>query len=387
MNKNTDRIRTTHVGSLIRPPALRAYISAIEAGVAVDASAYDLCLQSAINDVLRKQASIGIDIPSDGEFGKFRTWSYYIVDRLEGIVERSIQAQSGAGKDACCFPEFYSQYFPTQKLPARGITVVTGPIRYKGHLAVREDIRRLKNGLAATGLSVAFMPVVAPASALPFYEDQYYGSEEKLIFAMADALHEEYHEIIDAGLILQIDDAFIPYMWDIAFIDKGVGAYREWLELRIAATNRALKGLPQDQIRCHVCWGSFNTPHTTDVPLRDIADLLVRIDAGAFCLEMANPRHQHEWHVWEEVTLPQDKVLIPGLISHATNVVEHPELVAERIVRLANILGRERVLAGTDCGFAQGPHIERVHPSIMWAKLEALVAGAGIASRTLWSTK
>jgi 5-methyltetrahydropteroyltriglutamate--homocysteine methyltransferase len=337
--------------------------------------------------VLRKQASVGIDIPSDGEFGKFRTWSYYIVDRLEGIIERSVQPQQGAGKDACCFPEFYSQYFPTQNLPSRGITVVTGPIRYKGHAAVREDIRRLQKGLKTTGIPTAFMPVVAPASALPFYEDEYYGSEERLMFAMADALHEEYREIIDAGLILQIDDAFIPYMWDIAFVDKGVKAFRDWVELRIAATNRALKGLPQERIRCHVCWGSFNTPHTTDIPLRDIADLLVKIDAGAFCLEMANPRHQHEWRVWEEVTLPQDKVLIPGLISHATNVVEHPELVAERIIRLAGILGRERVLAGTDCGFAQGPHTERVHPTIMWAKLESLVTGARLASQQLWSMK
>jgi 5-methyltetrahydropteroyltriglutamate--homocysteine methyltransferase len=229
------------------------------------------------------------------------------------------------------------------------------------------------------------LPVVAPASAVPRHNNEYYKSDEEFLFKLAEALREEYKAIIDAGLMVQIDDAFLPYMFDVAFAADQLEPYRKWAALRIEALNHALEGLPEERIRYHICWGSFNTPHATDIPLKDIVDLVLRVKVGGYCIEMANPRHEHEWRVWEAAKLPAGRQLIPGVVSHATNVVEHPELVAERLVRLARLVGRENVLGGTDCGFAQSPHVKRVHPSIMWAKLEALAEGARLASRELWS--
>jgi len=214
--------------------------------------------------------------------------------------------------------------------------------------------------------------------------DEHYGSEETFLFALADALRQEYDAIVAAGFQLQVDDAFLPYVWDIRFAGADLGKYRAWAELRIEALNHALANIAEEKIRYHICWGSFNTPHLGDIPLKDIVDLVLRVKAGAYCIEMANPRHEHEWRLWEKVKLPPGRKLIPGVISHSTNVVEHPELVAERLVRLARLVGRENVLGGTDCGFAQGPYVRRVHPSIMWAKLEALAEGARLASRELY---
>ena len=379
-----NRILTTHVGSLVRPPELMAYVEALGRGVKVDPSAYENCLKSSIKEVVEHQAQIGIDIVSDGEYGKLRTWSFYIKDRLKGLEERDILVATGRGRDYSRFPEFYDEYFPTQGLPSRGVLVAVGPIKYVGKDAVSRDINNLKNALKKAKVTDAFLPVVAPASAVPASKDEYYGSEEKFLFGLADALHEEYQSIIDAGLMIQVDDAFLPYMFDVAFKANQIKKYRQWAELRIEALNHALRGLPQERIRYHICWGSFNTPHTTDVPIEDIVDLILRVNAGAYCIEMGNPRHEHEWRVWERVKLPAGKVLIPGVISHSTNVVEHPELVAERLVRLAELVGRENIMGGTDCGFAQSPHTKRVHPTIMWAKLESLVEGARLASKELW---
>jgi 5-methyltetrahydropteroyltriglutamate--homocysteine methyltransferase len=387
MPNSQDRILTTHVGSLVRPPELSRYIEAIDNGVKVDQAAFDRCLADSVADVVKRQQQAGIDVVSDGEFGKFRSWSFYVLDRLGGIEERAAEAARGAGRDQLMFPDFYAEYFPTQKLPKRGTAVCVGPITYKGQAAVQKDIAVFKAGLKGAAVADAFLPVVAPASAVPRHKNEYYKDDEEFLFKLAEALREEYQAIVDAGLMVQIDDAFLPYMYDVAFAAGELEQYRKWAAVRIEALNHAIAGLPEHRIRYHICWGSFNTPHVTDVPLRDIVDLVLRVRAGAYCIEMGNPRHEHEWRVWESVKLPAGRKLIPGVISHATNVVEHPELVAERLMRLARLVGRENVLGGTDCGFAQTPHVRRVHPSIMWAKLEALAEGARLASRDLWGRK
>jgi 5-methyltetrahydropteroyltriglutamate--homocysteine methyltransferase len=386
MARNEDRILTTHVGSLVRPPRLVEYIEAIEKGLKVDTKAFDALLQQSVNDVVKRQEQAGIDIVSDGEYGKFRSWSFYVLDRLEGIEEREIEVPVGAGKDRTLFPEFYAEYFPTQRLPKRGTVVTVGPVKYKGHAALKKDIEIFKSALKGASVE-GFLPVVAPASAAPRFQNEYYKNEEEALFGFAEALREEYRTIIDAGLYVQIDDAFLPYMYDVAFAGSDLQSYRKWASVRVDALNHAIEGLPADRIRYHICWGSFNTPHVSDVPLKDIVDLVLRVKAGAYCIEMGNPRHEHEWRVWESVKLPAGRKLVPGVISHSTNVVEHPELVAERLVRVAKLVGRENVMGGTDCGFAQAPHVKRVHPTIMWAKLEALAEGARIASRELWGRK
>jgi 5-methyltetrahydropteroyltriglutamate--homocysteine methyltransferase len=383
---SAERILTTHVGSLVRPPQVMSYVEAIEGGVAVDQAAFDACLRQEIATVIRQQAEAGVDVVSDGEFGKLRSWSFYVLDRLGGIEERDLDAPRGAGRDQTLFPEFYAEYFPTQKLPKRGTAVAVAPITYKGHAAIARDIALFKDALKASGAKVegAFLPVVAPASAVPRHGNEYYKSDEEFLFALAAALREEYKAIVDAGLTVQVDDAFLPYMYDVAFAGKDLAAYRKWAAVRIDALNHALEGLPEEKVRYHICWGSFNTPHVSDVALKDIVDLVLKVKAGAYCIEMGNPRHEHEWRVWESAKLPTGRKLVPGVISHSTNVVEHPELVAERLVRIAKLVGRENVMGGTDCGFAQAPHVKRVHPSIMWAKLSALAEGARIASRELW---
>jgi 5-methyltetrahydropteroyltriglutamate--homocysteine methyltransferase len=383
---SADRILTTHVGSLVRPPQVMSYIEAIENGVAVDQGAFDACLREEIVTVIRQQADAGVDIVSDGEFGKLRSWSFYVLDRLGGIEERDLDAPRGAGRDQTLFPEFYAEYFPTQKLPKRGTAVAVSAVTYKGHAAVARDIALFKDALQASGAKVAgaFLPVVAPASAVPRHGNEYYKSDEEFLFALAAALREEYKAIVDAGLYVQVDDAFLPYMYDVAFAGQDLAAYRKWAAVRIDALNHALEGIPEEKVRYHICWGSFNTPHVSDVALKDIVDLVLKVKAGAYCIEMGNPRHEHEWRVWETAKLPPGRKLVPGVISHSTNVVEHPELVAQRLVRIAKLVGRENVMGGTDCGFAQAPHVKRVHPSIMWAKLAALAEGARIASRELW---
>jgi 5-methyltetrahydropteroyltriglutamate--homocysteine methyltransferase len=386
MAHDADRILTTHVGSLVRPPKLVEYIDAMDKGLAVNQAAFDELLQQSVDEVVRRQQQAGIDIVSDGEFGKFRSWNFYVLARLGGIEERAIIESQGGSRDRQLFPEFYAEYFPTQKLPKRGTVYTVGPVKYTGQAALKKDIEIFKKSLKGVDVE-GFLPVVAPASAVPMFKNEYYKNEEEAIFAVADALREEYKTIIDSGLYVQIDDAFLPYVYDLSFGSTDLAGFRKWARVRVDALNHALKGIPEEKVRYHICWGSFNTPHVGDVPLRDIVDLVTSVKAGSYCIEMGNPRHEHEWRVWETAKLPAGRKLIPGVISHSTNVVEHPELVAERLVRLAKIVGRENVLGGTDCGFAQSPHVRRVHPSIQWAKLEALAEGARIASRELWGRK
>jgi 5-methyltetrahydropteroyltriglutamate--homocysteine methyltransferase len=398
--QNTDRILTTHVGSLIRPPKLIEFWRTIEDGQPYDEAAFEACLTASIAEVVRQQADAGIDIVSDGEFSKGANWAFYVHKRLSGISVRPAtpeeakdpMASMGGGRDHKAFPEFYAEYDAASGLAKRlgNRVVIDGPITYSDK-QVSRDIRNLKAGVGAAkdehpGLS-AFLPVVAPASALPGAKIEHYKDEESFLFALADALHQEYKAIIDAGPYVQIDDAFLPYMHERMVPPMTNADYRRWAQLRIDALNHALKGIPEARSRYHICWGSWNGPHAFDVPLKDIIDLLLQVRVGHYSFEAANPRHAHEWRVWETAKLPPGKVLIPGVISHATNIVEHPELVAERIVRLARIVGRENVIGGTDCGFAQSPFARRVHPSIMWAKLKALADGARIATQTLWGKK
>jgi 5-methyltetrahydropteroyltriglutamate--homocysteine methyltransferase len=257
-------------------------------------------------------------------------------------------------------------------------------VKYTGQAALQRDIDNFKAALGGTKVEEAFLPVAAPSSVIPDRKNEHYKSDEELVDAIAAAMHTEYKTIVDAGLLVQIDDARAAVTFDRMVPPASFAQYRAWVARHVDALNRALEGVPEDRVRYHVCWGSWPGPHTTDVALKEIVDLVLKVRAGAYVIEGANPRHEHEWRVWESVKLPPGKVLIPGVISHATNVVEHPELVAQRIERYAKLVGRENVIAGTDCGFAQGPFHRRVHPSIMWAKLEAMAEGARLASKALW---
>jgi 5-methyltetrahydropteroyltriglutamate--homocysteine methyltransferase len=393
-NRSTERTLTTHVGSLIRPDDLVAALQARRQGGGPSDDEFDGLLSRSVETIVRQQAETGIDVVSDGEFGKTISWSRYILERLDGFEDRPLPETAparplGPRTDIERFPEFYAEYNSTQGFEeVMRNPVCVGPISYAGQAALQRDIANFTLGLAATraaGHDVAgFLPVVAPASVAYKRQDVYYGSEEEYVHAVAAALHEEYRAIIDAGLMLQIDDAHLPMMYDNIVAPGTPDDFRAWARLRIDALNHALDGIPPERCRYHICWGSFNSPHVGDVPFKEIADLVLSVNVGAYAIEMANPRHDHEWRVWEEIELPDDKVLIPGVIAHTTNVVEHPELVAERIVRLAALVGRERVIGGTDCGFAQGPYVRRVHPTIMWAKLDALVQGARLATERLW---
>jgi 5-methyltetrahydropteroyltriglutamate--homocysteine methyltransferase len=400
MPHNTDRILTTHVGSLVRPPKLIEFWRAIEDNKPYDETAFEACLTQSVAEVVRQQAEVGVDIVSDGEFSKGANWAFYVHKRLSGLTIRPAtpeelkdpMASVIGGRDREAFPEFYAEYDAASGLGKRlgNRVVVNGPIHYSKQQVTR-DIINLQAGVAEAKHKhpslAGFLPVVAPASALPGAKNEHYKDEETFLMALADALHQEYKAIVDAGLYVQIDDAFFPYMHERMVPPMTNAQYRQWAQLRIDALNHALRGIPEERSRYHICWGSWNGPHVFDVPLKDIIDLVLQVRVGHYSFEAANPRHAHEWRVWENVKLPPGKILIPGVISHATNVVEHPELVAERIVQLANIVGRENVMAGTDCGFAQSPFAQRVHPTIMWAKLAALAEGARIATLALWGKR
>ena len=398
MKARYDRILTTHVGSLIRPPALIEFYKALEqeldGGAPVDRKAFDACIDASVEEVVAQQIRAGIDIPSDGEFSKGWLWANYTIDRVSGLEQLTLPPSEKPmspihGKDRSDFAAFYADYDQTRNFfgRERGKTrrwTVTGPIKYTGLAAVARDVARLRTALKGKDVADAFITAVAPGSMLPERDDKFYKNEEEALFAIADALHEEYRAIVDGGFILQVDDAYLASWYDMLLAKNDTRSYRDWARVRIDALNHALRGLPEDRTRVHVCWGSWSGPHSTDVPLADIIDLVLKIRTGGLVLEMANVRHEHEWQVWENTKLPPGCVLVPGVVSHHTNLIEHPELVAQRIVRLAKLVGRENVIAGTDCGFSPGPFLRRFHPSIMWAKLETLVAGARLASAKLW---
>jgi 5-methyltetrahydropteroyltriglutamate--homocysteine methyltransferase len=391
MKRSTDRILTTHTGSLIRPPQILEFARARQGGQPVDDQAFDRTLRDAVADVVQRQAQAGIDVPNDGEFGKSTSWSLYALKRLSGFELREVRGVNpfARGADRERFTEFYAE------LEGRGdgkdwsnVTrtdaVCVAPIKYNGLFELQRDIENLKAATAAAGIDEAFLPVAAPSSAIPDRKNEYYKTDEDLVVALAEALRTEYRSIVDAGFVLQVDDARAAVTYDRMVPPASFDEYHCWLARHVEILNHALEGIPPDRIRYHVCWGSWPGPHTTDVPLRKIVDLILKVNAGAYLIEAANPRHEHEWKVWQEVKLPPGKILVPGVVSHGTNVVEHPELIAERLARFASCVGRENIMAGTDCGFAQEELNRRVHPSVMWAKLEAMAEGARIASAQLW---
>jgi 5-methyltetrahydropteroyltriglutamate--homocysteine methyltransferase len=387
MKRSTDRILTTHVGSLIRPQPLQDFLRAKQARKPFDEMAYERCVTDAVAAVVRQQAEAGVDVVSDGEFGKSISWSQYVLERLSGFERRPVKPganpfQRGADRER--FAEFYAELDAHEEIATRTDSVCVGPISYTGQAELQRDIDNLKAALRSVTVAEAFLPVAAPASVIPDRKNEYYKSDEDCLIAIGEAMRTEYKMIVDAGFVLQLDDARAAVTYDRMVPPGSFADYRKWVAMHMEVLNHAIAGLPPDRIRYHVCWGSWPGPHTTDVPLKDIVDLILSVKVGAYVIEGANPRHEHEWKVWQSVKLPAGKVLVPGVISHATNIVEHPELVSERIVRLARLVDRENIIAGTDCGFAQSPMYRRVHPTIMWAKLEALAAGAKLATKELW---
>ena len=402
MRKSSDRILTSHAGSLPRTNDLIDANRQREAGK-VDEAKFQERLRHGVADVVRRQKEAGIAVPGDGEYGKsmghkinYRAWWSYSFQRLGGLevaglglydfpVRRSspghvVLSSFGDRRDRLRFAAAYAD-------PESGVStgpratdwpVCVGPITYTGQAAIAADIANFKAALEANGFSEGFMTSIGPGSASRIGND-YYKSDEEFVFACAEAMREEYKAIVDAGLILQIDDPAIAENFDQINPEPSVEDYRKFTMPRVEALNHALRGLPRDRIRFHLCWGSWHGPHTTDIAMRDIVEVMLKIDAGAYSFEAGNVRHEHEWAVWKETRLPDDKLILPGVVSHATNVVEHPELVAERIGRFASLIGRERVIASTDCGLGG-----RVHSDIAWAKLETLAQGAAIASKRLW---
>jgi 5-methyltetrahydropteroyltriglutamate--homocysteine methyltransferase len=411
LRRSDSRILTTHVGSLPRPDDLLALNADIAQTPHADRAAYAARLRAAVQDVVRRQQDLGLDVVNDGEYGKamrsrldYGAWISYVIERFTGFEEQDATGEVGRGRpsgrpdeaikpgshknrrDRQAFPEVYAdvdrEMFAGGPRPM-GRPIV-GKVTYRGHHALQADIDNLRDALVGDDLKVgpydAFMTTPAPGT---FGRDQnrYYKTQEEFLFAIADALRVEYRAITDAGFILQIDDPGMAENWDAMDPSVTLEEYRAYARLCIEALNHALEGIPEDRVRYHMCWGSWHGPHLTDIPLRDIVDLLLTVRAGAYSLEAGNVRHEHEWKVWRDVKLPDGKLLIPGVVSHATNVVEHPELVADRIVQYAQLAGRENVIAGTDCGLGG-----RIHPSLAWAKLRVLIEGATLASRQLWSS-
>ena len=399
-----DRILTSHAGSLPRPEDLIALNQRRAAGDLPDEAEYLDRLRAAVADVVARQVQTGVDLVNDGEYGHsmgqrydYGTWWTYVFQRLGGIeltqgeLAEIPQAKAKPGevvlasfaerRDWLAFADAYGDPAAGVALPNREGTpalVCRGPITYQGHEAVQRDIADMKAAMGAAGVSDGFLNSVAPGSCARF-GNEYYADDEEMMYACADAMREEYLAIIDSGLILQLDDPAIAENWDQINPAPSVADYRRFTMKRVEALNYAIRGLPAERIRFHLCWGSWHGPHTTDIPMADIVDVMLAINAGAYSFEAANVRHEHEWKVWRDVKLPAGKIILPGVVSHSTNVVEHPELVADRIARYAEAVGRDNVVASTDCGLGG-----RVHPQIAWAKLDTLAKGAELASGQLW---
>ncbi len=397
MKTSSERILTTHVGSIPRPESIRALLRARLAGQAIGEAELAARVAEAVADVVRRQAEVGLDVVSDGEMSK-TSFLAYTDDRLTGFTTTTSAAdpsaaQTGAGgpwarrvdsrREWRAFREYYTEYLPREMPLASAPTVCDGPIAYKGHALLERDLAAFKTALRGAAVAEAFVPAIAPAM-VGRGQNRYYPTEDAYVFAIAEALRTEYRAIVDAGFILQIDDPGLGETWDMLIPAPPLEDYRKMQARNIDALNHALAGIPEDRVRYHLCWGSWQGPHLEDLGLRDVVDLVLRVRAQAYSIEAATPRHSHEWRLWEDVKLPEGKVLIPGVIAHTTAVVEHPETVAERLTNYARLVGRERVMAGVDCGFAQGALFQRQHPSVMWAKFEALVEGARLASSRLW---
>jgi 5-methyltetrahydropteroyltriglutamate--homocysteine methyltransferase len=388
MKLSTERILTTHVGSLPRPPDLLAMIQAKEGGEPFDAEAFAGRVRSAVAETVRRQAEAGIDILADGEMGRFG-FIPYVNERLTGLEARPNPGGEGTwarSREHLAFPEYYS--WAAQMPGAAGGAqrkqwVCTGPIAYKGREVLTRDIENLKVALAQGRHEEAFMPAVSPAQLAGWNKNAYYKTDEEFCVAIADALREEYQAIVDAGLVLQIDDPQLASHYT-THPELDIAQCRNWASATVELLNHALAGIPPERVRYHTCYGINMGPRVHDLELKHIVDIMLQINAGAYSFEAGNPRHEHEWRVWEEVDLPQGKALIPGVITHGSNFVEHPEAIAQRIGRFAQVVGRENIIAGADCGFASFSTTCEVHPTIVWAKLASLAEGARLATKELW---
>jgi 5-methyltetrahydropteroyltriglutamate--homocysteine methyltransferase len=382
MRKSTGRILTTHVGNLPAPRDLWSLAGTDPSRV-----------REAVHEVVEHQRECGVDIVNEGEITKGGNWVVFVNERLSGFEPGGAGGTAQlltSSQDWKDFDEFYraameggtlfEQTRSTQQQTGGRLDwACTGPITYCGHELLQREIDLFREALGGASPDRAFLTSTAPASLEPGRENRYYKTEEEFVYALADAMSVEYHTIVDAGFLLQVDDAWLAALWDRIGVVMGLERYQKYCALRVEALNHALKGIPEEKVRYHLCWGSWHGPHAYDIPLRDMVDTLLSIKARTYLFEAANVRHEHEYVVWKSVKLPENKILAPGVVSHATTLIEHPELVAERIKRFTNIVGRDRVIASTDCGLGL-----RCHPQIAWAKLKALSQGAQLASQSLW---
>lgn len=387
MQRSKDRILTTHAGSLPRPADLLAMIYSRMNGEPLDEAAFQERLRGAVKDIVRKQVDLGLDVVDDGEFGK-PSFMTYVNERLGGFAPDPDAPQGSpwaTSREAQSFPDFYRKETAHAAAKHRRM-VCRGPIRYRGHAALKTDLDNLKAAVAGHDVADVFVPAVSPSNVEEWNRNQHYDSDEAYLFAIAEAMREEYRAIIEAGFLLQIDD---PRLVTYYTLEPGLSLAdcRTWAALHVEALNFALEGIPREKVRHHTCYGINMGPRIHDMELKDIIDILLRVNAGAFSFEAANPRHEHEWQVWKDVKLPADTILIPGVITQSTVLVEHPELVAQRILRFAEVAGRDRVIAGADCGFATFAGSNEVPEPVVWAKFEALVKGAAIASEHLWGRR
>jgi 5-methyltetrahydropteroyltriglutamate--homocysteine methyltransferase len=379
MERSTSRILTTHAGSLPRPADLLEMAHRPH-----DPAAYAARVRRAVADVVREQVEHGLDVIDDGEMSK-PSFITYVTERLSGFT-RSTEPGSlpwAGSKEVTAFPEFYAPMLRESPNAAAPRFACTGPITYIGQAQVQADIANLKAALASVTAVEAFIPAISPSNVEGRQKNLYYKTEDEYLFAIAEAMHEEYRAIVEAGLLLQIDDPRLVTYY-IASPTSTVAECRRWAQARVDALNHALRGIPRERVRFHTCYSINMGPRVHDMALKDIVDVILKVNAGAYSFEAANPRHDHEWRVWKDVKLPEGALLIPGVITQSTVLVEHPELVADRIERFASVVGREHVIAGADCGFATFAGSTEIHPSVAWAKLAALVEGARIATRRLW---
>jgi 5-methyltetrahydropteroyltriglutamate--homocysteine methyltransferase len=392
VKRSSDRILTTHVGSLPRPDDLRQMLVARDDGQPYDESAFTARVRSAVSEIVQQQVRHGLDIINDGEESK-RSWSTYARERLGGHEQRP--RQTGAerhsifGRDQLEFPEYFEILGPGRGPNTRGGISASGsvprsdtcvaPLTYIGHEVLQRDIDHLQAALQGVDAEEAFMSAVSPGTIEHWLTNDYYKTQEEYLYAIADAMRVEYEAIVQAGFVLQIDDPDLADAWQM-HPEVSVEEYRKYAELRIDALNHGLRNIPSERVRLHVCWGSYHGPHKYDIEMRDIIDIVLKTKADGFAVEAANPRHAHDWRAWEGVKLPEGKVVIPGVVGHDSDFIEHPELVADRIERYASVVGRENVIAGTDCGL--GPRVG--HSKIAWAKFETMVQGARLATRRLW---
>ena len=388
MRHSSNRILTTHVGSLARPANVLDLLWAKERREAYDTGVFETAVRDAVTGIVKRQRDLGIDVVNDGEQSK-SSYLTYIAERLTGFSPSEKQGEDlwVESRETIAFPEFYDAHRKAREgLVAKPVKLVcTGPVSYCGHAALKRDIANVKAAAEKAGAEEVFMTAVSPSDVEGQQPNQFYKTAEEYLHAIADAMHEEYRAIVDAGIILQIDDPRLLTYY-ISRPDLSVEDCRRWAKVRVAALNHALRGIPTDRVRFHTCYGINIGPRVHEMNLADIVDIMLEVNAGAYLFEAGNPRHEHEWTVWEKVKVPDGKILVPGVISHSTPLVEHPELIAQRLVRYAKIVGRENVIGGADCGFASFAAKEQeIHPSIVWAKFKNLAEGARIASKQLWA--